>query len=49
MLPSPFLVPSFADIQQVSHHPEQQVVGADGAVVVSCHLVPDEVLALFGL
>lgn len=48
MLPSPLLLPSFADVQQVSHHPEQQFVGADGAVVVSRHLVPDEVLALFG-
>lgn len=48
MLLSPFLLPSFADVQQVSHHPEQQFVGADGAVVVGCHLVPDEVFALFG-
>lgn len=45
---SPFLSPSFADVQQVSHHPEQQLAGADGTVVVGRHLVPDEVLALFG-
>lgn len=43
-----FLSPSFADVQQVSHHPEQQLAGADGTVVVGRHLVPDEVLALFG-
>lgn len=42
------LSPSFADVQQVSHHPEQQLGGADGAVIVGRHLVPDEVLALFG-
>lgn len=45
---SPFLSPSFANVQQVSHHPEQQLAGADGTVVVGRHLVPDEVLALFG-
>lgn len=43
-----FLSPSFANVQQVSHHPEQQLAGADGTVVVGRHLVPDEVLALFG-
>lgn len=41
-------LPSFTDVQQVSHHPEQHLGGADGTVVICRHLVADEVLALFG-
>ena len=43
-----FLSPSLADVEQVSHHPEQHLRGADGTVVVCRHLVADEVLALLG-
>ncbi len=41
-----FLLPSFADVEQVSHHPEQHLGGADGTVVICRHLVADEVLTL---
>lgn len=43
-----FSLPSFADVQQVSHHPEQHLGGADGTVVICRHLVANEVLALLG-
>lgn len=43
-----FLLPPFADVQQISHHPEQHLGGADGTVVICRHLVADEVLALLG-
>lgn len=42
------LLPSFADVEQVSHHPEQHLCGADGTVVICSHLVTNKVLALLG-
>lgn len=41
-------LPSFADVKQVSHHPEQHLGGADGTVVICCHLVTNKVLTLLG-
>ena len=43
-----FPLPSLPDVKQVPHHPEECLRGADGAVVVCCHLVANEVLALLG-
>lgn len=39
--------PPLADVEQVAHHAQQQLGGADGAVVICCHLLSDQVLALF--
>ncbi len=39
--------PSFADVKQVSHHPQQQLAGAYSAVVICSHLVSDQILTLF--
>lgn len=41
-------LPSFADVEQVSHHSEQHLGGADGTVVICRHLVTNKVLTLLG-
>lgn len=39
-------LPSLADVEQVSHHPEQHLLDADGTIVICRHLVTNKVLAL---
>lgn len=39
--------PPLADVEQVTHHAQQQLGGADGAVVIRRHLLSDQVLTLF--
>lgn len=39
-------LPSLPDVEQVSHHPQQHLCGADGIVVICRHLVANQVLAL---
>lgn len=41
-------LPSFSNVKQVSHHPEQHLHSIDGTVVICRHLVANEVLALLG-
>lgn len=43
-----FLSPSLANVEQISHHPEEHLCSADGTVVICCHLVANEVLTLLG-
>lgn len=41
-----FPLPSFANVKQVSHHPEEHLCGANGTVVICRHLMANEILAL---